>query len=468
MKFILINPPTNRTIGENFYSMDSQLPPLGLLYLASSLEKVGHNVNILDYCMEQYDKEKLLSTLSSVSAVGITVRSFGTNIIDKIITDIQEHDSDLPIIIGGPHCTIDPITALKELKADICVEGDGEHIICEIADMLQGKKRINTIPGIYYNDKQTIHHNHPANVIMDLDSIPFPARHLVEKYNYGQLYGNFFSLSKGRVTSMLISRGCPSHCTFCQTNAFMKKYRVRSANNIIEEIEEVKQKYDFIYFVDDNFFLNNKISNEILDRLIEKKSNMEFSIAGARVDFADDIIIKKLKKAGAKVIAFGIESGNQDVLDFYNKKITLHQIEHAVNLTKRYGLYSLGYFMFGAPMETEKHLRDTINFAKKIKLDFVVIKTLHYLKGSQIWTEAFSQGKCENNEYVIPSDSRRDLGNFTPEELDEWSIKAYKEYYLRPGYFLHEIMMSFVRKDFRLLTNSLRIMMRNKTLLNYH
>lgn len=468
MRILLINPFVNQEIIDDIFTINSQLPPLGILYLASPLKKAGHNVIVVDYCMEKYSIEKLQLILSSIDIVGITVRSHSSKSVKQIISDIKSFNDRVLIIIGGPHCTIDPYLAIKNLGSDVCVEGDGDHVITKIVDAYENNKGFDDIPGIFFKQDNNIQSGRPSQIVSDIDSFPIPSRHLVEKYSYGQLQGGLFIMSKGKVTSMITSRGCPYHCRFCISNAITKQIRVRSAENVINEIKEIEQEYDFLYFMDDNFFIDKKRSHQILDYFIKEKPDIEFSLAGVRIDAVDAETYKKLRKAGAKVIAFGIESGNQQILDYYHKQITLSQISSSVRLARKNGLITVGYFVFGAPLETEKHIVETINFSKKNPFDIVVFQPLDYLKGSQMWKDAFSEGKIKENEFVVHSDSKRNLGNFTHKELSEWAVRAYKEFYLRPRYFINEIGLSFVRGDFRIVINGLRNIMKTNSILKYN
>ena len=294
MRFLLIDPFIDKNVVKSIFAMESQLPSLGLLYIGSVLEKEGHDVDLIDFCAEKFTEEKLKKKLKDTDVVGITVRTHGLKSVMKLCRIIKKLKPEITIIIGGPHCTLEPIKALKDTKADILVEGDGEFVIKEITKALQNKKPLDNIPGVHFWEKNKIKNGPPAKIIMDLDKIPFPARHLVKKYKYGYFEGGF-SLNKGLVTSLTISRGCPYHCRFCVDNAITKKYRARSPENIIEEIRQIEKDYDFIYIMDDNFFVDVKKTERFLDLLIKERFNLKFSAAGIRIDMANKRLFKKMK-----------------------------------------------------------------------------------------------------------------------------------------------------------------------------
>ena len=202
-----------------------------------------------------------------------------------------------------------------------------------------------------------------------------------------------------------------------------------------------------------------------MEFLAKENHNMEICIAGVRADTVDTEILKKMRHAGVTMISIGIESGNQDVLDFYNKGITLSQIKETVRLSKKLGFLVFGSFILGAPMETEEHIKRTIKFAKSLPLDMAVFSPLGYLKGSPLWEEAVAEGKIKPDEFIVASDSSRDLGNFSQDELWDWCIRAYKEFHLRYDYMIDQILQAFRRKDFRLLFQGVKLLLGKNNVL---
>ncbi|RLF40703.1 MAG: radical SAM protein, partial [Thermoplasmata archaeon] len=277
----------------------------------------------------------------------------------------------------------------------------------------------------------------------------FPDRKLVDKYNYGFLFGS--KLGKGKFTSIITSRGCPYRCRFCQRNFFaMNCFRMRSAENVLQELKLLNDSFDSVLFADDNFLVNRKRAERILEGIINEGLDMELW-AEARVSDINEGILTKMKKAGFKVISFGLESGNQDVLDFYRKGITIDQIRKAVTLSRKFGFYTSGTFILGAPIEDEKHFRRTIDFAKSIPLDVTAFFVLEYGAGSPLWEEAVREGKIREDEYLVLADSSRGLSKFSKEEIDFFCRKGHKEFYTRPSYLLDQFIQALRRRDLRLL-----------------
>lgn len=430
------------------FTTSSYMPPLGLLYLGRSLEEAGHNVEILDL----YNKEQLERSLTSVDAVGLSMTTASYKDAAKVATTIKEKKPTMPIIIGGPHCTYHPKKSLIEIPAaDISVEGEADWVIKDVVKALDGTKKLSEICGIYYRKNNDIKSGKSPKIIKNLDSIPFPARHLVDKYDYGKM--NNLYLFKPKFTSMITSRGCPFHCRFCTRHVeTYKTYRQRSAKNVVKEIQEINEKYRSVMIVDDNFFTDKKRIHKIMDELIEIGTDIDLLVLGARVDLVDRELYKKMKKAGVTYLGFGIESGNQDVLDYYNKNITLDQIRKAVNLSREMNFITTGNFIFGAPIESQRHIEQTIEFACSLPFDIALFFPLFYKYGSDLWDEAVQNGIInENDGYSVIADSKKELGNFSSGELEMLCKDAFKRFYLRPGFIARQIYRSIMRKDFGIL-----------------
>jgi len=464
MKFLLLQIPPGYIFQperDKPQKISSYHPPLGLLYLGRILEYEGHSVEVIDFLAEKYPLKTLKQALPEVDAVGISIFSsayqeslwggrytYAYLESAKVAKFIKTIDPTTSIIIGGPHCSVQPEKSLMELpSADISVEGDGEIIIKDIVKALEGKKKLSEIPGLRYRENGQIKKGRPAKIIEDLDAIPFPARHLVAKYDYGKTLRSYFF--KPKFTSMITGRGCPFNCSFCTRNALgFKIFRKRSVENVVDEIQEINENFDSVMIVDDTFLADEPRANKILDKLIEIGTDIEIYIQGARVDTAKPVLYRKMKKAGVKQLYYGLESANQDVLNFYNKKATVDQIRKAINLSSEMDFFTTGTFILGAPIETKKHIESTIKFACSLPLDTVLFTLLTYKYGSELWDDAFKTGKIkESDGYAVIADSRKGLGNFTREELEGFYRKAILSFYLRPQYITRQITKLFKEKD---------------------
>lgn len=443
MKILLIHgnelsqPSVHR---KKFENKSPVYPPLGLLYIAKSLENEGHKVEIIDYFVEQNTNEKIKKRINTSDAIGMTIDNDSFNESAKVAQSIKETDPSIPILIGGPHCTLYPDQALKNIQnADISVCGDGEHVVKDIAKSLQGKKKLKDIAGIHYKKgKNRIYSGKPPQNIEDLDTIPFPSRHLVEKYDYGKMEGEFFF--KPPLTSIVTTRGCPFHCKYCIRHIIQyKKYRQRSAVNILNELKEINGKYTSLMIADDTFLADKKRAHLIMDGIIENDISLNLLIGGTRADIYDRDLFKKMKKAGVTYISYGIESGNQLILDYYKKRLKLEQIKKSVQLSNEMGFVINASFIFGAPMETLDHIENTIKFACSLPLDTVAFYPLSYRHGSDLWKEAVQNGFLQEHEHEVIADKKYNLTEFTKEEILKYCTIGMKMFYYRPKYAYQQV-----------------------------
>jgi anaerobic magnesium-protoporphyrin IX monomethyl ester cyclase len=435
------------------------LPPLGLLYLASVLESLGHTVEVIDCNAEEPHDVTLERALQSADVVGMTIHSEPQELKYSIALaqKIKHFAPDVPFLLGGSHCLLYPELVINTHQADVCVRGEGEYVIGPLLDAFEGKRSLSSIPGITFQEKGHIHSTPSLGQIQNLDDLLFPSRHLVEKYKYGYFLGT--KIIKGNVTSLMISRGCPGCCTFCQVSSFLPKYRVRSAKNSIQEIDDLIQKgYNSFAFVDDNFLGNKKIAEQIMDHIITQHYDIHLWILDTRVDSADRKLYEKMRDAGVEHISFGMESGNQEIIDFYKKKITLDQIRTAVKLSKEMGFLVSGDFIIGAPFETEEHIKKTIRFAKSLPLDNVVFSHLVYAARSPLWVQAVEEGKINSDEFMVSSGRSRGLAQFDADDLEAFCMKAYRNFFFDPRYWFREISHAISHRDLTVLDLGLRML----------
>jgi len=437
MKFLLIYPPGDEEALETDKTSSLFAPPLGLLYLARIIEQQGHQVEVIDAREGKLTQKELAVISKSVDAIGISIPTFALKNSQKIINTIKTEDNSIPIFAGGPHCSLFPKETLDVVNINAVIQGEAESAMQYFPKALETGK-LSIVPGIYYKESKKIKQGKPPKAIDDLDTIPFPAHYLVKQYEYGHHSG--FKLFEGKFTSMITSRGCPYRCSFCSRDLFIgRKYRQRSADNVLQEIEYiVDQGYNGIIFVDDNFLLNKDRTMKIMDGIIDRNLDLNMIVEGARVDSADEKLYNKMWKAGVKLISFGIESGNQDVLNFYNKNITLDQIKKAVKLANNTGFFVSASFIIGAPFETKKHIENTIKFACSLPIDSPEFYILEYRVGSDLWKDVVEKKIIKRNDFFVKGCKENSLGIFSLGELKYWRKKAYMKFYLRPSYLMRE------------------------------
>lgn len=343
----------------------SAIPPLGLGYIASVLIKNGFEVKISDMDVEDINVEQLQKILKSfrpdIVGISTTTLTFKNGL--RVAKVIKKSLPDCLVCFGGPHVSVNFQDALKHPFVDIVVRGEGEITFLELCKKFIEEKEIPLeIDGTIVRSKDQILIFPIRKRIVHLDEIPFPARHLMPLHLY-KIPG-----------TILTSRGCPFSCGFCAGPIVLgHKYATRSAKNIIEEIQMCINLFNLtsFYFVDDTMTHDRDRLIEICEGLKQIKIPLLLKrklkwTCESRVDVIDLDILGKMKEAGCTTIQFGMESGSQKLLDDLGKKITLQQIERAINLCQKVGISSVLSMVFPHPNETKETLKQTIDFIKRL------------------------------------------------------------------------------------------------------
>ncbi|RLF58251.1 MAG: radical SAM protein [Thermoplasmata archaeon] len=444
MKVSLFYPPEDGLPLEGGGRSFMFVPPLGLAYIAGSIEQEVDKVDIYDLRDGGTNSVDLKVIVNRSDVIGVSIASFSFYNASLLISMIKDMDPDIPIIIGGPHCSLYPTRTLLETRADICIVGEGDFVIKDVIKKLDDKDFLKKLQGVIIKDGEKLSDINKPIIIKNLDKLPVPAYHLLRSR-----YGKFFDLEffSSKCTGVETSRGCPFRCRFCSREiAGMNVYRAKSAERVIRELDYVTDLgYRSIVIIDDNFLIGKTRAEKILRSIIDRKMGLEIFLQGVRIDSVDDSICKLMKKAGVVAIAFGIESGSQKVLDFYRKGIDLEQIRRVVKLCAENDIYTIGNFIMGAPVETRKDIENTIRFAKSLPLDFSLFFILEYTAGSDLWKAAVSEGKIDEDEYRVYADSSRGLTKFSLEELKHYQKKAYISFYADPRYMLRELRSAIKR-----------------------
>ena len=344
-------------------------PPLGLAYIASVLEKVGHKTLIVDSPTLRIDMKRFLQITKEFKPdiVGISLstplapRGYGA------AKKLREEFPDIILIAGGPHATYMYNEALNN-GFHIVVRSEGELTMLELIDVLArygfNTEALKKVKGIVFRDRdgRTIV-TEPRPLIEDLDALPFPARHLLPMDKYTVLGKNI------KAAHIMASRGCPYGCIFCLTSYYWgRRVRIRSAKNVVDEIEHVVEKYNakYIVFTDDELTISKRFVYEMIDEIKKRKLDIVFT-CGARVDHLNRKFLQFLANNGCIAIYLGIESGVQHILERIGKGITLDQCRKVFEWIHNLDMFAVGSFVIGFPWETVDDVKKTIEFA--IELD---------------------------------------------------------------------------------------------------
>ncbi len=455
MDVLLINPYDENAVknGLGFIT-----PPLNLMYLGGALENASMSVKIIDDDLEKLGHEEISRIASKIDpyVVGITAT---TSTIKNALNYSKLLKKVLPdslIVIGGPHTTFQPVETLKsDDSLDAVVMGEGEATMIELAEKYceTNNGKLNDIKGITYHDRKNdnIKMNPARPLIRDLDTIPFPARHLVPFESYGA--------TQNESSDMITSRGCVFSCGYCSSSLIMgKKFRSRSPKNVADEIQEIVDRYKIknIAFMDDTFMLNKNRANLIADEIKSRGLDIGF-VASSRVDMVDKTLIEKLKSAGLNTLYYGVESGSQRVLDLMKKGITLKQAEDAVKVAKDAGVDVLTSFILGFPGETRKEIDKTINFSIKLNADYSQFSILTPFPGTPIYHELKEKNLIDTEKWdqytVLKSVIKYEKLGLSKSMVERQLAKAYLKFYTRPSYLLKhkhmfKVIMGIVLRSF--------------------
>ena len=439
LNILLINPPQSEAYGRLRAPRQMHM---GLAYLASLVQE--NNVKILDMDAEKIDCQKFPDIISNekFDIVGITVTTpvFLSSL--KLAQLVKSYSPGTLVVFGGVHPTIRPQEVLNSDSVDLVVKGEGEITFKEIVDCLKQDRGFLTVAGIAYKENGIIKETPPRPLITDLDTLPFPARHLFKNRQY--TYPD--SLYKA-TAPIITSRGCPGVCTFCTShNIFGRKFRTRGAKNVADEIELlVKQwKIKEIHIWDDNFTAIKQRVFEIKDEILKKNLKVKFAFPnGIRADSLDREILEALSKMGTYSLAIGVESGSQEVLDRCRKGIRLEEVEKIFGLAKEMHFETWAFFMIGLPRDNPDTIKQTIDFAKKIDPDVAKFHILKPYPGSEVYDYLRAKNYIlseDYNQFGIHTPAVHRLEGLGPSDIAQWQRRAYVSFYFRPKKILKEIL----------------------------
>ena len=430
-KVALINP-----IQSTKYSQ----PPMGLALIAAVLEREGYQVTVLEANALKLQPKDIVP-LVSADVIGLTAMTPTISTAIAIAHHLKEVYPDLPIVLGGAHATLLPEETLVTVpEIDILIRGEGEETIIELLQALEYKQPLSKILGISYRKDGKVVSNPTRSKNIDLDSLPFLAYHLLpwRRYKPHPPHGRALPFA-----AVITSRGCPYKCSYCSKPVFGNKFRGQSPERVVEEIAYHKRKFGIkeFAFYDDVFTLDKRRAYAIADEIIKREMKIHWTCE-ARVNLVDKELLRHIKQAGCYSIAYGIESGSQEILDTLNKDITLEQAEEAVCLSRKVGLQTIGYFMIGSPGESPETIRQTIQFAKKLKLDFAQFSVTTPFPGTKLYN-LYLDGRKDDNipwESFVYAGSGGDIAPvfesrlLNRDDIQYWIRRAYREFYLRLSY----------------------------------
>ena len=413
---------------------DNLEPPLSLAFLAGVLTRKGHRVRIVDLQIPKVRNqwESILNE-QPIDLIGITAMTPQVKQAHEIAQQIKSHLPEIPIIAGGAHPTLLPSQTLQEFQSfDMIVIGEGEDTIVDLAARLEHKEAIadEKVQGVAYRLDGKIIITEPRPRILDLDGLPNPHDHY--DFDYYRNH-NSFGFTENCV-SMIVSRGCPYNCRFCATKTFWtRKYICKSIDSVLTEIRSVlKRGAEGIVFRDSTFNVNRAWVFELCLRIIKEKLRFKWAING-RVNLVDSELFRRMKEAGLDTVYFGVESGSQQMLDFYGKGITLEQTEKAFEICRKLKIHTGAYFMLGALPETREDMELTYQFVKKLKPTFSLVFIFMPLPGSELYDYYINKGYQFNYNDIRSDKAVFPSAGFALDELESIRRQWYRDFNKKPN-----------------------------------
>ncbi len=447
MKILLVMSPMFKHNTHFLASTDNEIP-IGLCYLGAVLEKVGHSVKIFDGQITRHVEEDFSNLLEKhdFDVVGFSTVSQTVSGTIKLAEITKKLKPFLITIIGGVHPTVIGKEILNQIpNIDIAVFGEGEETIVEIAQYIENKKPLDLIKGIAYRDRDNGNIIRPErrDLIENIDSISFPAYHLIDVNKYTPPPGLFF---RKPIVGVISARGCPFNCNFCADRVIWQgRCRLRKPEFVLDEIELLAKKYGVkeIKFFDDTFTVNRKRTIAICQGLSERNLGVIWRCS-SRVDTVDKELLALMKKSGCLSISFGVESGSDEMLKKMNKGITVEKVKRAVKWAKEVGMETKGFFLLIYPGDTIETTEKTIALSRELDIDFAGFNLIFPSFGTKVREEIKQTCQIEKSvwdNWNIP------IGNviyFHQQQLpDEYLKKAYMRaaygFYLRPKIILRNI-----------------------------
>jgi anaerobic magnesium-protoporphyrin IX monomethyl ester cyclase len=436
----LVNPPTpSGSTGHLPFAL------LGLGYLAAVLEKNQYEVDVIDCQVLKLSNEDFRSEVGKrrPDIVGITSTTLTYKSGLQIAKIAKEVCPNCLTIIGGPHVTFWDDKALQECPSlDAIVRKEGEYTLLELVQKVEAGKSFGDVLGITYREDGKIVKNPDRPYIEDLDSLPFPARHLWPMERLRE-YEDILYLAA--------SRGCVFWCEFCATvRMHGRKFRMRSPKNIVDELEFLHKTYGVskFTFCDDAFTVDQDRIEELCSEITDRKLKIQWN-CGTRVDMITRELLVKMKEAGCISVWFGVESGSQEVLDAMKKGISTEQTVQVLGWVREVGLKPVPNVILGFPGETKETAWKTIKFVEKINPDNVGFYNVATpFPGTPLYDSVKEKGwlKVTDFDKYDTTTPIFETPWLSMQELKEIHEQAFHHFYLRPAYFLDR------RRVFRLST----------------
>ncbi len=418
------------------------LPPLGLAYIASSLENAGHEVEIIDAQVLGLSIEDITAQLKKFDPhlVGLTAMTPTIQTTLHIAEAVKKEG--VKIVLGGPHLNLFPDETLSFDYVDYGILGEGEETMVDLCSALESNKSVADIVGLASKDNgNTI--IQPPRIVDNPSKLPWPAYHLLPM----DLYSSIIGLHP--VSTIMGSRGCPFNCSFCYKGPSDEKFRKRDPVDIVDEMEFLVKKFNLkeIMFYDD--CMPKEHVRAICEEILRRGLKIHWE-SPQRVNLVDPQLLKLMKKAGCRMLRFGVEQGDPEMMQVIEKKISLDMVKQAFRWAHEAGIDTFAYFIIGYLGETPETMKKTIALAKDINPRFVMFTKAVPLPATKLHEESVEKGFIDKDYWKDFSigKTKTQIKEFIP-DANDWVARAYKEFYMRPSKIFSQILNIRSFKDLK-------------------
>jgi len=416
-----------------------------LVSLAAIALQEGMDVRIIDAAAENLSVAQTVAEIKEYKPdiVGISSTTVGIVASGKLAQGLKEIDKKIITLIGGCHVTSLAEETLAEFNNfDIAVIGEGEETFSEIIKDVASTGTVpETLPGTarIINGRFILNDGRP--LIDDLDKLPLPAWKLLRGFP-GSFLPSPARINRFPCASVVLARGCPNRCEFCDRSVFGNRVRSYSPAYALSMFKDLVHNFGVreILIEDDTFIISHKWVREFCEKLIAEKIDITWSCLG-RADRVTPDILKLMKKAGCWHISYGIESGDQRILNAMNKREDIAHIESAVRWSREAGLKTKGFFMVGFPEETAESLKLTRDLALKLPLDDISVMQLTPFPGTALYQRAAEYGAFEKDWRKMNTLSTVFVPHgFTEADMEKARAEILRAFYFRPSIFMRKFI----------------------------
>ncbi|MBF0176664.1 MAG: radical SAM protein [Magnetococcales bacterium] len=467
MKILILNPPDENTVveypneeGEGYLEADDfgAFPPLGALYVLTYLQEhtTGHALYFKDCVGERISHAELPGVVRAIQPDVVGISSFTISLLDviQVARTVRAVVPGAHLCMGGHHPIAFPFEAAQLPEFDSIIVGEGEVAFTELVKALEEGRDFTGIQGVYTRDsiqgwrERDFHDKRflgslgvMPGYIEEIDSLPFPDRRFISHIDYHSVLG-----ISARLATIITSRGCPYQCTFCDVP--YKRYRRRSTVSVMDEVEAcLAMGYEEIHFYDDLFNVSPRKVIEFCDEVERRGLTFHWDFRG-RVNTVTRESLQRARRAGCRMISFGVETSTDAGLAALKKGTDVSQIQKVFQWCHELGIKTVADFMIGLPFErTEADIQNNLAFAHSLNPDYCQISVLNLYPNTALYDQASQKGLIDGARW-----QRWALDPKPGFHVDHWEEhipvqrqmylqrQAYRRFYMRPQYILRSLL----------------------------